>query len=106
MTGFLVDRKIDKYVKSTGLNETDLFYLCFLIGISSGNKKKLDSTSSKNTGAGKGWTQGLAKYRELIALTLLSADSKRSSMITKADIEDLLGNYTDVDAQSKNWRYK
>ena len=29
MTGFLVDRKIDKYVKITGLNETDLFTYAF-----------------------------------------------------------------------------
>lgn len=104
MTGFLIDRNVHSYLKNIkrDLSQTDFFYLCFLAGIASGKKDQTNSKGFSDTGTDKTWGNiDFKNNAELIALSLVSAESKSMNYESKEDLERQLSKYIDVQATSK-----
>lgn len=104
MTGFVIDRNANSYLKNIkgDLTQTDFFYLCFLAGIAFGKKDKTNSKDFVDTGTDKTWgNMDFKDNAELIALSLVSAESKSMNYESKEDIEMQLSEYIDVQATSK-----
>ena len=103
MTGFVIDRNVTSYLKNIkDLTQTDFFYLCFLTGIASGKKDQTNSKGFQDTGTDKTWGNiDFKNNAELIALSLVAAESKSMNYKSKEDIENQLSKYIDVQATSK-----